>query len=175
MNEKKIFIFIFIISHVIVSLFGFWAGYEVGKSTANTRVKKLESKLSDVLIINSELSEENTKHLETIQRIQGLSNTSTERIQLLESGIAKLKGIGEAKDIRIVEAERRFRELSEEIRNLESKINRDSERITKIFEQFGITNKSDYSRNNSNSIVMWSNYNFNISEVTKWHQLLIFQ
>lgn len=146
MNEKRIAIIVLIASHIVASLFGFWAGFEIGKGTANTRIEKLESELSDVLIINNELSEENTKHIETIQRIQGLTDESTRRIQLLESGIAELKGIGEEKDKRVIFLEDRVRELSTEVEYLGRKINEDEKRLTDIIRQFKSKNNSDHNR-----------------------------
>jgi chromosome segregation ATPase len=172
MNDK-IKIDIIMLALVIgCTAIGIYTGYNFGKGTANTRIKEIESKLSDVQTINTELQTANSKHIATIQRLQGLTESSTRSIQLLESGIAKLKGIGEAKDIRIVEAERRVRDLSEEIGRLESKIDIDSERITRILEKFRSTNKGNLDRVNSNSSVMWSNntaHYYKIAEEYKWH------
>lgn len=171
MNEKttaNIGIIIFLC--ILVGFACLWTGFDIGKGTANTKVKELESKLSDIQALNTELQTENRKHIETIQRIQGLTDESARHIQLLESGIAELKRNGEAKDGRIVEAENRVRELSAEVDRLGEKINSDSEIIAGFLKEFGYTENSNNSGNINNSGVSWYSNNFNNYKVNKWQR-----
>jgi chromosome segregation ATPase len=173
MNEKiQVPFIIFCITVAVFFCIGIWAGFEKGKGTAITRIKELESELSSIQAINKELSEENTEHIETIQRIQELANSSTRSIQLLESGIAELKRIGEAKDFRIIEAERRVRELSEKIGTIESRIDRDAIRITELIEQLRPTSKDNLDRIDSNSSIMWNSNSLNHYKIAEEHRWL---
>ncbi len=167
MNEKKKFIIIFIASHIVASLLGFWAGFEVGKSIGSADLRKTESKLSELQISYTELQTENSKHIETISRLQRLGSESTGHIQLLETGIAELERLGKAKDGRIIQAEDTIRGLSAEVDRLEEQVNRDSERFAEILEEF--RNKV---KNNNGGINSDSNYsgdhNFKVAEEIKY-------
>lgn len=172
MNDKatsNIGIIIFVC--ILVGYAAFSAGLGAGKGASKAELDRVTKELSDIQIINKELSDANNKHLETIQRIQGLTDDSSRHIQLLESGIAGLKEIGEAKDIRVAEAERRFRELQETVGRLESKIDQGSERIAELLKRFGVTNESDLDRVDSNSGLSGSgnipNY-YKIAEEYRW-------
>ena len=171
MNEKIKFIIVIVLLAIVSSFIGMWGGCAIQSGRDKAELDRVTKKLSDVLIINKELSEENTGHIETIQRIQELANSSTRSIQLFESGIAELKGIGEAKDIRIIEAERRVRELSEKIGTIESRIDRDAIRITELIEQLRSTSKDNLDRIDSDSGVMWNSNSLNhykIAEEYRW-------
>lgn len=164
MNEKNNIIVLIVII-CFSFLFGIWTGYQLGESTANTRVKELESKLSDVQIINTELQTENTEHIKTIERIQGLKDESTRHIQLLESGIAELKGIGEAKDGRIIQLENEVRGLSAEIDSLSGQVERDGKIVDELIKKYGIAENNNNNGNINNSGVSWNSNNPNSNEV----------
>jgi hypothetical protein len=168
MNEKIQVPFIFVCFSVILFFaIGIWAGYSVQSGRDKAELNKITTELSDILIINKELSEANTKHIETIERLQGFETESTRHIQLLESGIAELERNGTEKDRRIEQAEIIIRRLSEEVDNLGRKVETDSRRFGEILKEFGCTENSDNNGNINNSGVSWNNNNFNYYKVNK--------
>lgn len=159
---------------VICFIFGLWAfctGLDIGKSQSAADLRKAQSELSIIQAINTELQKANSEYIETTNRLQKLTESSTGHIQLLEAGITKLEGIGKAKDGRISELEDRVGILASTIDSLEQQVGSDSEIIGQLLEQIRSKNKSDNSGINNNSNYS-SDYHYKFAEEMKYREEL---